>query len=182
MANPPLRPTDHPFWFPSFEYSLPLSFHAATVKVQHEHLISDPERYPGMFERYSIICPFCIGIQQRWAQITAYWSHLKVLHTEKPRIEVLEEIRRSAREYTLWIQDRALDYQRGNSDTWVKLQQAQAPDFDWHVLEGWRLNMDRYYERWLANTMQSEHNAVDRLAARRSRSMPPQSLDESYLD
>lgn len=126
---------------------------AGAVSVLPNTLVTPPpDNDAFVLDRFKVRCAFCRGAQRVWGAVTGYWSHLRYQHGEIPEADRVREIQKTARQYKEWAEIRGLDYRQNNPTTWRKIQQTQAANFNWEIVENWRSRLDPRYQHIQAAT------------------------------
>ena len=142
-------PDDHPEFYATFEDRLPLKMFTTTVSLDPSNLVQPPltiQYTTDVLEKHKIHCHFCPQIKRVWNQITAFWSHIRIQHSDRPHEDLLAEMRRVTDAYAAWADSHFYDLATNNPSTWTKMKQVWADDFTWDVVIGWRLPQDRFYQ------------------------------------
>ncbi|OAP60169.1 hypothetical protein AYL99_05171 [Fonsecaea erecta] len=144
------RPSDHPRSYTTFEGRLPVQMPATAVRADASLLVVPPAENATATDIRADLrlrCRLCEDTGRRWTKPTTAWAHIVVHHAGHPREERTREIRRIAEEYAAWAEERFYHLPSHNPQTWAKIVQARSPDFDWEVVESWRLHEARFYQR-----------------------------------
>ncbi|KAI1610410.1 hypothetical protein EDD36DRAFT_325253 [Exophiala viscosa] len=143
------RPKDHPEHFATFENRLPLSMHTTTVNLDPSRLLTPSttaDSSSSLSEKFTIRCRFCSDARHAWTKPTAAWAHLRVYHAERPRENLVGEVRRMGEAYASWADARFYDLTSHNPQTWAKIEQTRSADFNWDVVLTWRLHEARFHQ------------------------------------
>ncbi|KAI0188352.1 hypothetical protein EV127DRAFT_513098 [Xylaria flabelliformis] len=128
----PSRPPWHRY--PTFENQLPLQFapHDAAVQLRPCDQTTLPPRGVGP-RRPAIVCQLCSRIKS-FNRVAALWSHVRKKHADRSIKDRLEEIRRSASLWGLYLETTRTN---PRDPTVIKLAEIARDDFSWDVVEGW---------------------------------------------
>ncbi|KAI1734489.1 hypothetical protein F4680DRAFT_453889 [Xylaria scruposa] len=128
----PGRPPWHRY--PTFENQLPPKFapRDAAVRLRPCDQTTLPPGGGGP-RRPAIVCQLCSRIKS-FGRVAALWSHVRKKHADRGIGDRLQEIRRSASLWGLY-----LETTRSNprDPTVIKLAEIARDDFSWDVVEGW---------------------------------------------
>ncbi|KAI4284959.1 MAG: hypothetical protein L6R38_001026 [Xanthoria sp. 2 TBL-2021] len=127
------RPRRH--LFSTFEGHLPCRFPAINVHVAN--LVTDRPVSRGKRGKPVSFCVFCKSIKA-FDTAAGYWGHLVNKHDGIDTSMRLDEIRRTAAEWTVYWEENSDGGKRGHA-TKQRLEQVKQAGFDWDVVLAWEL-------------------------------------------
>lgn len=137
-------PVNHSYQ--TFKQGLPLQLptqESCAVGLNPAQLVNPDSPASARRTPFSFSCPFC-RLVLSWRMIDRFWSHLELCYDKVPSKARLAEVKRQTAGHLASIRERNKEsnYRHSNVTQWNMIQQAQAPNFDWHTFTLWTLRSD----------------------------------------